>query len=95
MDAQEKEQRFEIFKENLKFIDSVNAEGQPYKLSANKFADLTNDEFRVTHMGFKAHACATRAPDAPFMYANVSTPTSMDWRKKGAVTPIKDQGQCG
>ncbi|KAL4185714.1 hypothetical protein AMTRI_Chr10g7330 [Amborella trichopoda] len=95
MDAREKEQRSQIFEENLKFIDSVNAEGRPYKLSANKFADLTNDEFRVTRMGFKGHECAARASDAPFMYANVSAPTSMDWRKKGAVTPVKDQGQCG
>ncbi|KAL4185713.1 hypothetical protein AMTRI_Chr10g7310 [Amborella trichopoda] len=95
MDAQEKEQRSQIFEENLKFIDSVNAGGRPYKLSANKFADLTNDEFRAMHMGFKGHECAPRASDAPFMYANVSAPASMDWRKKGAVTQVKDQGQCG
>ncbi|KAF9621228.1 hypothetical protein IFM89_016722 [Coptis chinensis] len=29
-------------------------------------------------------------------YENVkAVPFSMDWRKKAAVTPIKDQGQCG
>ncbi|ERN19265.1 hypothetical protein AMTR_s00061p00215500 [Amborella trichopoda] len=95
MDAEEKEQRFQIFPDNLKFIGSVNAEGRPYKLSENKFADLTNDEFRSTHMGFNAHARATKVSGAPFKYANVSVPATMDWRQKGAVTPVKDQGRCG
>ncbi|CAN1123216.1 Senescence-specific cysteine protease SAG39 [Linum perenne] len=91
----EKETRFRIFKDNVAFIDSFNAAGdKSYKLGVNQFADLTNDEFKSSRNGFKGHMCSPQ--DGPFRYENVSAvPTTMDWRKKGAVTPIKDQGQCG
>ncbi|KAL4185711.1 hypothetical protein AMTRI_Chr10g7290 [Amborella trichopoda] len=94
MDAEEEEQRFQIFRDNLQFIDTLNSEGGPYKQTTNKFADLTNDEFRATHMGFKAFARATMVSGAPFVCANVSAPASMDLRAKGAVTPLENQGLC-
>lgn len=94
-DSTEREKRFEIFKENVKRIDSFNrANEKPYRLGVNQFADLTNEEFKASRNGFKSHECSTDG--APFKYGNVtSVPATVDWRKKGAVTPIKDQGQCG
>ncbi|OMO98803.1 hypothetical protein COLO4_13686 [Corchorus olitorius] len=94
-DENEKDKRFKIFKENVARIDSFNAANdKPYKLGINQFADLTNEEFRASRNGYKAHMCSDRA--ASFKYENVSdVPSAMDWRTKGAVTPVKDQGQCG
>ena len=94
-DADEKSERYKIFKDNVARIESFNqAMGKSYKLSVNEFADLTNEEFRVSRNRFKAHVCSSEATS--FKYENVSAvPSTVDWRKKGAVTPIKDQGQCG
>ncbi|XP_038684097.1 senescence-specific cysteine protease SAG39-like [Tripterygium wilfordii] len=94
-DDNEKETRFNIFKENLAFIESFNKDGnKPYKLGINQFADLTNEEFKATRNRFKGHMCSNDA--VSFKYENITAvPSTMDWRKKGAVTPIKDQGQCG
>ncbi|XP_031284405.1 senescence-specific cysteine protease SAG39-like [Pistacia vera] len=96
-DANEKEKRYNIFKENVARIEAFNkANDKSYKLGVNGFADLTNEEFKATRNRFKGHMCSELTKTASFKYENVTAvPPSMDWRKKGAVTPVKDQGQCG
>ncbi|KAI4385040.1 hypothetical protein MLD38_003111 [Melastoma candidum] len=90
----EKEKRFQIFKENVIRIDDFNqANEKPFKLALNKFTDLTNEEFKLTYNRYKEHICS---PQESFKYENITAvPSTMDWRKKGAVTPIKNQQQCG
>ncbi|KAJ6366012.1 hypothetical protein OIU77_002560 [Salix suchowensis] len=94
-DDSEKATRYSIFKENVARIDAFNSQtGKSYKLGVNQFADLTNEEFKASRNRFKGHMCSPQA--GPFRYENVSAvPSTMDWRKEGAVTPVKDQGQCG
>ncbi|KAI3472190.1 hypothetical protein Pfo_029678 [Paulownia fortunei] len=93
-DDGERAMRFKNFKDNVEFIEAFNEAGtRSYKLGINAFADQTNEEFRAARNGLKVQKLSIITS---FKYENVSAlPSSMDWRKKGAVTPIKDQGQCG
>ncbi|CAI0433293.1 unnamed protein product [Linum tenue] len=96
-DAGEKARRFSIFKKNVAFINHFNKLGnKTYKLATNQYADLTNKEFRAAKTGYKKPANLINPATSSFRYENVtSAPDTMDWRTKGAVNPIKDQGQCG
>ncbi|KAK4493509.1 hypothetical protein RD792_005588 [Penstemon davidsonii] len=96
-DDAEKAKRFKIFKDNVEYIQSSNeADARPYKLAINQFADLTNEEFKKSRNGYKTGYHTKSLKDSLFRYANVTAvPSTMDWRKKGAVTGVKDQGQCG
>lgn len=93
-DEGEKAARFAIFKDNVEFIHKFNEAGtRPYQLGINAFADQTNEEFKAARNGLKLQEVSKATS---FKYENVSAlPSSIDWRKRGAVTPIKDQGQCG
>ncbi|KAK9734039.1 hypothetical protein RND81_04G110500 [Saponaria officinalis] len=99
-DLDEKQKRFNVFKENAKHVRKVNKMDKPYKLTLNKFADLTTHEFQTLYAGSKIrHNKMVQDPRSNtgggFKYANVSdVPASVDWRKKGAVTNVKHQGNC-
>lgn len=98
-DAMEKDRRFAIFKSNVEYVESSNsALGKDYKLKINEFADLTNEEFRAFRNGFRRPKAKIRSTKdgTSFRYANFTdVPSSIDWRNKGAVIPVKDQGRCG
>ncbi|XP_059633793.1 cysteine proteinase mucunain-like [Cornus florida] len=92
----EKEKRFQIFKDNLRFIDDHNAaENRTYKLGLNRFADLTNEEYRSMYLGAKRRVSTPKTSDRYTPRVGDSLPDSVDWREKGAVVGVKDQGSCG
>jgi C1A family cysteine protease len=89
--------RFAVFSHNYKKIIKFNEENESPKLALNKFADLTANEFKSTHA-----SCAFYQDDEEFVRQRTQEfsieaplPASVDWRNKGAVTPVKNQGQCG
>ncbi|KAL2458501.1 Senescence-specific cysteine protease SAG12 [Abeliophyllum distichum] len=96
-DNAEKAMRFKIFKENVEFIESFNNAGtRPYKLGINEFADMRNEEVCASRNGYKMSSQQKSYKATSFKYENVTVlSSSIDWRSKGAVTKVKDQGQCG
>jgi C1A family cysteine protease len=92
---QELETRFAIFRKNFVAILAHNADlSQNFTMGVNQFTDLTPEEFRAQFIGglkteVGSYGCKSFSSGAS------GAPSSIDWRNKGAVTSVKDQGQCG
>jgi KDEL-tailed cysteine endopeptidase len=100
---EEADKRFEIFRTNALSIFEHNiVPGQNFTLGVNQFSDLTPEEFKALYIdsGFRndlkkgatvgSYGCKTYSASS-----SSSSSSSMDWRQKGAVTSVKDQGSCG
>ncbi|CAK9196942.1 unnamed protein product [Sphagnum troendelagicum] len=88
--------RFTIFKDNLRYINSHNVQHKTsHWLGLNNLADLTHEEFKARYFGILPPRVKRLRRTENFLYANVHAPASLHWRAKGAVTPVKDQGNCG
>lgn len=93
--VQELESRFAVFRDNFRNIITHNADrSQNFTMGVNQFTDLTPEEFKAQMIrGLKAPVGSFGC--GSFSNSASGAPASIDWRTKGAVTTVKDQGQCG
>jgi len=95
--AQELSKRLSIFLESKMKVQQMNiqaaSKGLNTKFGITKFADLTQEEFEQQYLGYMK--VDSDIPHTSTQGVGAPLPTTLDWRTKGAVSPIKDQQQCG
>jgi cathepsin L len=91
------EEHRQVWDANTRYIAEANAQGLSYTLGENQFTDLTQEQYRVAAgLGWKpAPEEGTMPLLSRHVHAGEELADSVDWTTQGAVTPIKDQGQCG
>lgn len=100
---QEKQYRLQVFEQNYEYVTRHNAVANAsYTLALNAFADLTTHEFKAKYLGLSLSSSdsvirlnSRYRVDGDNLLKESEIPSSLDWRSKGAVTGVKDQGSCG
>jgi len=90
--------KYDVFKTNYDFVQAHNAANHTWEVELNKFADLTIAEFKLMYNGYKPElrrGARQEVQSLADLRIGAYPSGSLDWVSKGAVTGVKDQGQCG
>jgi len=87
--------RYENFANNVKHIFELHEKHPTYKIGLNEYSDLSFEEFRRTHNNTNQYHLYSSPCSTTDYATGLNVPDSIDWREQNAVTPVKNQGQCG
>merc|ERR1712070_341681 len=93
----DEEEHRATYEANMAANEEHNAKGLSWTQGENQFSDFTQEQYRaVAGLGYKAPEIMNGLPHlGVHEHSGEELAASVNWVTAGAVTPIKDQGQCG
>jgi len=87
--------RYNNFRKSLVRVEGLMASKPSATFGITKFSDMSEEEFQSTVLMRNERPVDDRPVVPVTTLISEGAPATFDWREHGAVTPVKDQGQCG
>eukprot|EP01129_Flabellula_baltica_P007893 TRINITY_DN30_c1_g1_i4.p1 TRINITY_DN30_c1_g1~~TRINITY_DN30_c1_g1_i4.p1 ORF type:complete len:338 (-),score=98.90 TRINITY_DN30_c1_g1_i4:46-1059(-) len=87
--------RLSVYRDNLEFIEEHNRQNKGFTVAINQFGDMTASEFGDLYNNYLMPVNKTISKDVHVADPLREMAATVDWRTKGVVTAVKNQGQCG